>query len=147
MNPEVDVMKKCHLVAMAVIVSVASGQGPLEWSNTGNSGYRAETALYKLHCWTPWPTIIGLQAYFPHSRLRGEFATIGGLVLELGAITSGAAPGRQGSMDNKQVCLGSHPFLGTIWYIFLAPSGTLLVEEAGPLCCPYSDNWTNSSVM
>ena len=30
MNPEVDVMKRCPLAAMAVIVSVASGQGP--WS-------------------------------------------------------------------------------------------------------------------
>ena len=62
----------------------APGQGPLEWSNMGSTGYRAEIALYQFHCWTPWPTIIGLQDSFPHSRLRGEFAVISGLVLELG---------------------------------------------------------------
>lgn len=43
-------MKGCHLAAMAAIVSVAPGQGPAKWSNMGNAGYRAETALYRLCC-------------------------------------------------------------------------------------------------
>lgn len=45
-----DVMKRCHLAAMAAVLSVAPGQGPAERSNMGSTSYRAETALYQLRC-------------------------------------------------------------------------------------------------
>ena len=134
-----DVTKTCHLAAMAVIVSVAPGQGPLEWSNMGSTGYRTEIALYQFHCWTPWPTIIGLQDSFPHSRLRGEFAMIGGLVLKLGAIACGLPQGDRGAWRTNK--------FAWVFILLLVPSGTLLVKEVGPLCCPCSDNWTTSSII
>lgn len=45
-----NVMKGCHLAAMAAVVSVAPGQSPVEWSNMDSAGYRAETALYRIRC-------------------------------------------------------------------------------------------------
>lgn len=45
-----NIVKGCHLAAMAAVVSVAAGQSPPDWSNTGSTGHRAETALYRLRC-------------------------------------------------------------------------------------------------
>lgn len=45
-----DIMKRCHLAAMAAVVSVAPGQSPAERSNMGSTGDRAERALYRIRC-------------------------------------------------------------------------------------------------
>lgn len=49
-NPEVDMMKSCHLAAMAAVVSVAPGQSPAEMSNKESTGERAERALCRIRC-------------------------------------------------------------------------------------------------
>jgi hypothetical protein len=49
-NPEVGVMKSCHLAAMAAVVSATPGQGPAEGSTMGSTGNRAETALCQFCC-------------------------------------------------------------------------------------------------
>ena len=57
---------------------------------------------------------------------------IGGLVLKLGAIACGLPQGDRGAWRTNK--------FASVFILLLVPSGTLLVKEVGPLCCPYSDD-------
>lgn len=45
-----DIVKRCHLAAMAAVVSVAPGRSPAERRDLGSTADGAERAWYRIRC-------------------------------------------------------------------------------------------------